>query len=73
MKIPIWIFWTNCQHQWISEKTCHHGVVDSSTLSSWPQGNQCPFQWWGKYEAMFLTVNFLAHQILSIVGLQIEI
>jgi hypothetical protein len=30
------------------------------------------FQWWGKYEAMFPTIGFLAYQILNIVGSQIE-
>jgi hypothetical protein len=31
------------------------------------------FQWWEKYESMFLIVSFLACQILGIVGSQIEI
>jgi hypothetical protein len=34
---------------------------------------KCPIQWWGKHEAMFHVVCFLAHQILNIVGSQIEI
>jgi len=38
-----------------------------------PKNIKCPFQWWGKHEAMFPTVGFLACQILSIVGSQIEI
>ncbi len=29
-------------------------------------------QWWGKYETMFLTIGFLACQILNIIGSQIE-
>ncbi len=33
---------------------------------------KCPFQWWGKHETTCLTVGFLARQILSIVGSQIE-
>jgi hypothetical protein len=33
---------------------------------------KCPFQWWQKHEAMFLTIGFLAQQILEIVGSQIE-
>ncbi len=31
------------------------------------------FQWWEKYETMFLIVGFLACQILNIVGSQIQI
>jgi len=31
------------------------------------------FQWWKKHESMFLVMNFLARQILSIVSKQIEI
>jgi len=31
-----------------------------------------PLQWWEKHEAMFLTIGFLVHQILRIVGFQIE-
>ncbi len=31
------------------------------------------FQWWEKHESMFPTIGFLAHQILSIIGPQIEI
>ncbi len=34
---------------------------------------KCPLQWWQKHEAMFLTIRFLAQQILGIVGSQIEI
>ncbi len=30
------------------------------------------FQWWEKHESMFPTIGFLAHQILSIIGPQIE-
>jgi hypothetical protein len=37
------------------------------------KNTKCPLQWWGKHEAMFPIVGFLAHQILSIVGSQIEI
>jgi len=33
---------------------------------------KCYFQWWEKHESMFLTFGFLAYQILSIVGSQIE-
>ncbi len=33
---------------------------------------KCPFQWWEKHEAMFPTIGFLVHQILGIVGSQIE-
>jgi len=38
-----------------------------------PKDIKCPFQWWGKHEAMFPTIGFLACQILGIVGSQIEI
>jgi len=38
-----------------------------------PKEIKCPFQWWGKDEAMFPIVCFLACQILGIVGSQIEI
>jgi len=31
-----------------------------------------PLQWWEKHEAMFPTIGFLVHQILKIVGFQIE-
>ncbi len=37
-----------------------------------PKDVKCPFQWWGKLEAMFPIVAFLARQILSIVQSQIE-
>jgi hypothetical protein len=37
-----------------------------------PKNIKCPLQWWGKHEAMFLTFGFLACQILSIIGSQIE-
>jgi hypothetical protein len=33
---------------------------------------KCPFQWWEKHEAMFLTFGFFVHKILRIVGSQIE-
>jgi hypothetical protein len=33
---------------------------------------KCPFQWWAKHETMFPSVGFLAHQILWIIGSQIE-
>jgi hypothetical protein len=33
-----------------------------------PKDIKCPFQWWGRHEAMFPTIGFLAHQILSIIG-----
>jgi len=38
-----------------------------------PKEIKCPFQWWGKHEAMFPIVGFLACQILRIVGSQNEI
>jgi hypothetical protein len=37
------------------------------------KGNQIPFQWWDKHEAMFPTIGFLIHHILRIIGSQIEI
>jgi hypothetical protein len=37
-----------------------------------PKDIKCPFQWCGKHEAMFAIVVFLTHQILGIVGSQIE-
>jgi ABC-type dipeptide/oligopeptide/nickel transport system permease component len=37
------------------------------------EGNQEPFSMVGKNEAMFPIVDFLAHQILGIIGSQIEI
>jgi hypothetical protein len=37
-----------------------------------PKDIKCLLQWWGKHEAMFPTIGFLARQILSIVGSQIE-
>jgi len=33
---------------------------------------KCPLQWCAKHETMFPIVGFLAHQILGIVGSQIE-
>jgi len=33
---------------------------------------KCPFQYCEKHETMFLTIGFLTHQILGIVGSQIE-
>jgi len=38
-----------------------------------PKDIKCPSQWWRKYKAMFPIIGFLAHQILSIIGSQIEI
>jgi hypothetical protein len=38
-----------------------------------PKEIKYPFQWWGKHDAMFAIVGFLACQILRIVGSQIEI
>jgi hypothetical protein len=38
-----------------------------------PKDIKCPFQWWGKHEAMFPTIGFLAPKILGIVRSQIEI
>jgi len=37
-----------------------------------PKNIKCPLQWWGKHEAMFPIVGFLACQTLGIVGSQIE-
>jgi len=37
-----------------------------------PKDIKCHLQWWGKHEATFRTIGFLPHQILSIVGSQIE-
>jgi hypothetical protein len=37
-----------------------------------PKDIKCHFQWLGKHEAMFPMVDYLACQILSIVGSQIE-
>jgi hypothetical protein len=34
---------------------------------------KCPLEWWEKHESLFSTITFLAHQILAIVGFQIEI
>ncbi len=34
---------------------------------------KCPLQWFQKYETMFLTIGFLAQQILGVIGSQIEI
>jgi len=39
----------------------------------YPKDIKCPLQWWGKHEAMFPIVGFLACQILGIVGSQIKI
>jgi hypothetical protein len=33
---------------------------------------KCLIQWWAKHETMFPIVGVLAHQILGIVGSQIE-
>ncbi len=41
-------------------------------LPSESQRHQVFFSMVGKHEAMFPTIGFLAHQILSIVGSQIE-
>jgi hypothetical protein len=38
-----------------------------------PKNTKCFLQWWGKHEAMFPIIGFLAFSILSIVGSQIEI
>jgi hypothetical protein len=38
-----------------------------------PKDIKCPLQWWGKHEAMFLIVGFLACQVLGIIRSQIEI
>ncbi len=33
-----------------------------------PKDIKCPLRWWGKHESMFLTISFLACQILGIAG-----
>lgn len=33
---------------------------------------KCLLQWWEKHEAIFLTIAFLASEILDIIGSQIE-
>jgi hypothetical protein len=33
---------------------------------------KCPLEWWAKHKSLFPNVAFLAHQILSIVGYQME-
>jgi hypothetical protein len=33
---------------------------------------KCPLKWWAKHESLFPTMAFFAHQILGIVGFQIE-
>jgi hypothetical protein len=38
-----------------------------------PKNMKCHLQWWGKHDAIFLTIGFLAHQILGFAGSQIEI
>jgi hypothetical protein len=45
---------------------CKHRQVNSKEI-------KCPFQWWGKHEAMYSTINVLGSQIPSILGLQIKI
>jgi hypothetical protein len=37
-----------------------------------PKDIKSPFKWWGKHEAKFPPIGFLACQSLGIVGLQIE-
>ncbi len=37
-----------------------------------PTDIKCFLQWWGKYEAMFPRIDFLACQILNIIRSQIE-
>jgi hypothetical protein len=65
-------FSTNCIPKWANERICHQEIIDVQTLPSGFQGHQMSFQWWAKHEAMSLIACVLAHQILGIVGSQIE-
>jgi hypothetical protein len=38
-----------------------------------PKDIKCHLQWWGKHEAIFPTISFLAHQILGFARSQIKI
>jgi hypothetical protein len=74
MKILIWIFFNKLHPQINHQKNLSlgellifkHYQVDRKDI-------KCPFQWCGKHEVMFPIVGFLVHQILGIVGSQIEI
>jgi hypothetical protein len=48
-------------------------TTNFQALPSRSKGNQMSFSWWGKHEAMFPTIGFLARKILEIVGSQIMI
>jgi hypothetical protein len=76
MKIVIWIFFNRLHPPASQQKELvirellifKHYQMD-------PKNIKCNLQWWGiwgKHETMFLTIGFLAHQILCFVGAQIE-
>jgi len=55
----------------VNERTCHQKVVDFLTLLNRSKKIKCPFQWWVR-GTMFLTIDFLTHQILSNLRSHIE-
>jgi hypothetical protein len=73
MKILVWIFF-NILHAQMSHqrKFVTKELLIFKRYQVDPKDIKCPLQWWGKHEAMFPTIGFLAHQILGIVGSQLE-
>jgi hypothetical protein len=47
-------------HKWAIKRTCHQGTIIFKHYQVDPKNIKCPLQWWGKHEAMFPTIIFLA-------------
>jgi hypothetical protein len=74
MKFSIWIFFNKPLAQVNQQKNLSRKkLLIFKYYQIDPKEIKSPFQWWGKDEAMFPIVCFLAYQILGIVGSQIEI
>jgi len=69
MKNLVWIFFNKLHPQVSHQRNLSLGNYRFSKVTKWiPKDIKRPFQWWGKHEAMFPTIDFLASQILGIVG-----
>jgi hypothetical protein len=60
-------------HFGVLKRNCHQRTFEFHTLLSRSKEIKYPLQWWGKYEAMFPIVDFLACQIVVIIDSQIEV
>jgi hypothetical protein len=73
MKILVWMFFNILHSQMNHQRNLSLGNYWFSNVNKWiPKDIKWPFQWWEKHETMFPTFGFLACQISSIIGSQIE-